>query len=249
VTSFDLTGRTALVTGGTKGMGLAVARRLGEAGARVAVSGRTQESSDAAAATLPGGAIGIPADIGDEASVKALGEQALRELGHVDILIANAATEPHVGPVTSASGAAFDQTIAGVRNTLLLIEQLVPGMAGHGHGSIIVTSSIAATRASGILGVYGTSKATLGQLVRNLAQELGPKQIRVNAIAPGPVRTDFSRMLWEKPEVEAQVVARIPLGRIAEADDVAGLALLLASPAGAYITGQSIGVDGGAGVV
>jgi dehydrogenase/reductase SDR family protein 4 len=248
--TFDLQGRVAIVTGASKGMGRAIASILAQAGARVVVSSRTQADCDKVAAEISlekGQNIGIAADMSDPASIKALVETTAAKVGPPDIVVANAAGEVPVGPSAQLDLDALDRIMAtNVRNNLLLANLVLPGMAERKYGSFIIMSSIVGSRGSGFLGAYAMTKAAVNQLVRNLAVEWGPQQVRINAIAPTAVRTDFSRVLWEKPEAMAKAVAKVPMGRIGEAEDVAGTALLLASPAGAFINGQVIGVDGGA---
>jgi dehydrogenase/reductase SDR family protein 4 len=247
---FELTGRIALVTGASKGMGRAIAAILAQAGARVVISSRKQAECEKVAAEISpqkGQCVGIASDVSDLESLKALVASTQKQVGKPDILVCNAAADPTVGPMQNADPANVDQAmLANVRNNLVLVNLVAPDMAVKKYGSIIIMSSIAGSRGSQLLGVYALTKAAVNQLVRNLAVEWGQHQVRANAIAPTAVRTDFSRVLWEKPEAEAKAVAKVPMGRIGEADDVAGLALLLASPAGAFINGQTIGVDGGA---
>ncbi|MDF3888413.1 SDR family NAD(P)-dependent oxidoreductase [Cupriavidus basilensis] len=247
---FDLTGRVAVITGSTKGMGLEMARALGASGAALVVSGRDQAASEAVAAALQGEgfkAKGIACDIGDLESIRAFASQALDAYGRVDALVLNAAGSGVAGSLLSQGPEVFEQAMAGnVRGNLVLVNALAPQMIARGDGAIIFMSSIAAKRGSAMLGLYSITKAATDGAVRSLALELGPKGINVNAINPGPVRTEFSReALWGNPEQEARLAAGIPMRRIGEAKDVAGLAVLLASPAGRFIHGQSIGVDGG----
>ncbi|NPT42860.1 glucose 1-dehydrogenase [Paraburkholderia sp. 1N] len=248
---FDLSGRVAVVTGATKGMGLAVARALGAAGAKVVISGRSQEVADAVAIRLQkedGIAIkAISCDITDPESVDHFASQALAAFGRVDALVLNAAGTSPDGSILDHTVAQFDSVMAGnVRGNFALVKALAPQMIARKDGSIVFMSSRAAKRGSAMLGLYAMSKAAVDQLVRNLALELGPSNINVNSINPGAVRTDFSRVLWEDPERERKIALGIPMGRIGEPDDVAGLALLLVSPAGHYIHGQNVSVDGGA---
>jgi NAD(P)-dependent dehydrogenase (short-subunit alcohol dehydrogenase family) len=247
---FDLSGRVAVVTGATRGMGLSIARALGTAGAKVVISGRDQRAADSIAAELHEtdgiDVKAIACDITDHASVNQFAAQALNAFGRVDTLVLNAAGVSPTGSILEHTPEQFDQVMAdNVRGNFALITALTPQMNARNEGSIIFMSSRAAKRGSGLLGLYAMSKAAIDQLVRNLALELGPSNINVNSINPGAVRTDFPRVLWEDPEREKRTVASIPMGRIGEPEDVAGLALLLASPAGHYIHGQNISVDGG----
>jgi len=247
---FDLSGRVAVLTGSTKGMGLEMARALGAFGASVVVSGRDGAIAQNIAAQLEGEGIrarGIACDIADLASVRAFAQQALAAFGRVDVLVLNAAASGTPGSMLSQGPEAFDDAMAGnVRGNLVLVNALAPQMVERRDGSIIFMSSIAAKRGSALLGLYSMTKAATDAAVRSLALELGPSGVNVNAINPGAVRTEFSReALWGDPEREAKMAAGVPMGRIGEARDVAGLAVLLASPAGRFIHGQSIGVDGG----
>lgn len=247
---FDLTGKVAVVTASTKGMGLAIARALGSAGAKLVISGRSRETADAAAARLRDEdgfeVMAFACDITDPESVQRFAADALAAFGRVDALVLNAAGNPPAGSILGQTVAQFDEIMAhGVRGNLALVWALAPQMIERKNGSIVFMSSRAAKRGTGMLGLYGMSKAAIDQLVRNLALELGPSNINVNSINPGAVRTDFSRILWENPEREKLTVSTIPMGRIAEPEDVAGLALLLVSGAGHYISGQNISVDGG----
>jgi dehydrogenase/reductase SDR family protein 4 len=233
---FNLSGRVALVTGASKGMGRCIAAILAQAGARVVISSRQQTDCERVAAEIspePGQCIGIASDIGNSETLKTL--------------VCNAAGEAPVGPLEKVEAAVFDEAmISNVRNNLLLANLVAPDMVARRDGSIIIMSSIVGVRGRAGVGVYATTKAAVNQLVRTMAVEWGPFQVRTNGIAPTAVRTDFSRFLWDTPDALARATARVPMGRIGEAEDVAGLALLLASPAGAFINGQIIGVDGGA---
>ncbi len=250
---FDLVGPVAVITGSTRGMGLEMARALGAAGAAVVVSGRDAATAREAARLLEAEGIratGIACDIADVDSVRAFAEQALAAYGRVDALVLNAAASGQPGSMLSQGPEVFDAAMAGnVRGNLVLVNALAPQMIDRRDGSIIFMSSIAAKRGSALLGMYSVTKAATDQAVRSLALELGPSGINVNAINPGPVRTEFSReALWGDPEREARLAAGIPMRRIGEASDVAGLAVLLAAPAGHFINGQSISVDGGLSV-
>jgi dehydrogenase/reductase SDR family protein 4 len=247
---FNLSGRVALVTGASKGMGRCIGAILAQAGARVVISSRQQTDCERVAAEIspePGQCIGIASDIGNSETLKTLVASTQSQVGKPDILVCNAAGEAPVGPLEKVEAAVFDEAmISNVRNNLLLANLVAPDMVARRDGSIIVMSSIVGVRGRAGVGVYATTKAAVNQLVRTMAVEWGPFQVRTNGIAPTAVRTDFSRFLWDTPDALARATARVPMGRIGEAEDVAGLALLLASPAGAFINGQIIGVDGGA---
>ncbi len=248
---FDLTGRIALVTGGTKGMGLAMSQALAEHGATVVVSSRSQEASDEAAATINEAtgadrAIGFACHAGKKEQLQALVDKAT-SLGGADIVIGNAGVNPHYGPMSDISDEQFDKTMAtNVKSNLWLANMVSPGMIERGRGgSIMFTSSVASFHASPVLGTYAISKLAVLSLMRNLALEYGPHNIRVNAICPGLIKTDFAKALWDDPKATHRAVSSIPLGRLGEAEDLAGTAMYLASDASKYVTGQALTVCGG----
>ena len=248
---FDLTGKVAIVTGSTRGIGRAIAVAFAEAGARVVVSGRKQPACDEVAAEIDATvgderAIGIAAHIGDKEALRALVDETRSRLGQVDVLICNAASSPHYGPMLGIEDAEFRKVLDNnVLSNNWLVQMVAPGMSERRDGAIIIVSSIGGMLGSDVIGAYSISKAADFQLVRNLAVEFGPHNIRVNAIAPGTIRTDFARMLYEDPKLEAHLNRATPLGRIGEPADIAGAAVFLASEAGAYMTGQSVVIDGG----
>jgi NAD(P)-dependent dehydrogenase (short-subunit alcohol dehydrogenase family) len=246
---FDLNGKVAVITGSSRGIGLAIARRMAEFGAKVAISSRKPDACAAAAESIKssgGTALAFAANISEKAELQALVDRTLSEWGRIDILVCNAAVNPHYGPLRTIEDSAFDKIMASnVRSNLWLCNMVIPQMAQRNDGCVIVVSSIAALKGNVALGAYGISKAADLELVRNLAVEWGASNVRVNALAPAIVRTDFARKLWENPDIYAKAVARYPLGRIGEPDDVAGAAIFLASRAGAFITGQTIVIDGG----
>ena len=246
---FDLTDRTALVTGATKGIGRAIAGALAEAGARVVVSSRTQADCDRVAeeiAEAGGTATGIAANISKDDALEALVDGAETAFGPVDVLVCNAAANPYYGPFLDTPDEAFDKTIrTNVRANMRLARRVVPGMQARRDGAIVVISSIAAFKGSDNLGMYALTKAADAQLVRNLAVAYGPDNIRANGIAPALVRTDFARALWEDEARAARVAETYALKRLGEPDDIAGAAVFLASRAGAWMTGQTLIIDGG----
>ena len=246
---FDLHGRVAVVTGSTRGIGLAIAQRMAEFGANVVISSRKEEAcvQVADAITKSGGtALAIAANISDRDALQKLVDRTIAKWGKIDILVCNAAINPHFGPLQTIEDSAFDKIMASnVRSNLWLCNMVIPQMAERKDGAVVVISSIAGLKGNKMLGAYGISKAAEFELVRNLAVEWGSANVRVNAIAPAIVRTDFARALWENPETYKDAVARYPLGRIGEPDDIAGAAIFLASRAGAFVTGQVIVVDGG----
>lgn len=249
---FDLTGKVALITGSSRGIGRAIAEELAAHGAKVVISSRKQDVCDEVAATIEaeygaGSAIAIAASISDKAQLEDLFARTKQELGPVDILICNAASNPYYGPM---DGIADDQFRKIFDNNVLsnhwLMQFALPDMRARGDGAIVVVSSIGGLRASTTIGAYGVSKAADLQLVRNAAAENGEHGVRVNAIAPGLVKTDFAKALWDNPKALAAIEARLPMRRIGEPRDIAGAAVYLASPAARWITGQTIVIDGGA---
>ena len=246
---FDLTGKTAIITGSSKGIGRAIAEQMALFGANVVVSSRKAPACEEVVAgiTRAGGkAVAIPAHIGDKAALQHLVDRTIKTFGRIDILVCNAAVNPYYGPLAGISDEAFDRIMdSNIRSNLWLCNMVLPGMAERKDGAVIIVSSIGGLRGSTMLGAYAISKAADMQLARNLAVEWGAHNIRVNAIAPGLVRTDFARALWENKEVLEQTLKQAPLGMIGEPVDIAGTAILLASSAGRFITGQTIVVDGG----
>ena len=248
---FDLAGKVAIVTGSTKGIGKAIAERLAEHGAKVAISSRKGAACEAVAAEInakhPGAAIAVPANISSKDDLSRLVEETRAAFGKIDILVCNAASNPYYGPMSGISDDAFQKILANnVISNHWLVQLVAPEMTQRRDGAIVIVSSVGGLRGSGVIGAYCISKAADMQLARNLAQELSPHNIRVNCIAPGLVKTDFARALWDTPEAEARSSSRTPLRRLGEPDDIAGAAVFLASRAGAWMTGQTIVVDGGA---
>lgn len=250
---FDLSGKSALITGSSRGIGQAIAEALAEHGANVVISSRRQDACDAAAQAINqrggGRAIAVQASIGSKTDLERLVAGARAAFGRIDVLVCNAATNPYYGPMPGITDEQFEKIL---RNNILgshwLAQLVAPEMVARADGVIILISSVGGYRGSPTIGAYNLSKAADFQLARNLAVELGPHNIRVNCIAPGIVRTQFSRALWEN-ETNLQAALRgTPLGRIGEPEDIAGAAVFLASAAGRYVTGQSIVVDGGATV-
>lgn len=244
-----MTGKVAVVTGSSRGIGRAIAEALARAGAKVVVSSRKAEACEPVAAALRGekrDAVAIPCHIGRREDVDALIAKTRTQWGRIDVLVCNAAINPYYGPMTGLSDEAFDKVMAtNVRSNLWLANLVQPEMAARRDGVIIIVSSIGGLRGTNTLGIYAISKAADLQLARNLAVEWGPNNIRVNCIAPGLVKTDFARTLWDNPKLLEVTEQRTPLRRIGEPDDIAGAAVFLASRAGQWITGQTIVIDGG----
>jgi NAD(P)-dependent dehydrogenase (short-subunit alcohol dehydrogenase family) len=249
-TLFNLEGRTALITGSSRGIGRAIAERMAQAGARVVVSSRKLEACEEVVAVIRkagGEATAIACNIAAKSELEVLVARTREVFGKVDVLVCNAAVNPHYGPSQEIPDSAFEKVLdCNIRSNHWLCQMVIPEMAQRGDGSVIIVSSIGGLKGSSALGTYGLSKAADMALARNLAVEWGPKNVRVNCIAPGLVRTDFARALWENPEIYDQTVRRYPLRRIGEPDEIAGTAVFLAAQAGSFITGQTIVVDGGA---
>ncbi|HYC25144.1 MAG TPA: SDR family oxidoreductase [Roseiarcus sp.] len=252
---FDLSGKTAIITGSSRGIGRAIAIRLADHGANVVISSRKAgpcEEVVAAIAATHGEtrAISVPANISSKEDLSRLVETTNRRYGRIDVLVCNAASNPYYGPLGGISDEQFRKILD---NNIIanhwLISMVAPQMIERKEGSIVIVSSIGGLRASTTIGAYNISKAADFQLARNLAAEFGRHNVRVNCIAPGMVRTDFARALWENPRYLAQHNERAPLGRIGEPDDIAGAAVYLASPASAFMTGQALVIDGGITIV
>ena len=248
---FDLTGKVAIITGSSRGIGKAIAQRMAEHGAKVTISSRKAGPCDEVAAEInakyPGHAIAVPANISSKEDLQRLVDETRKAFGQVDIVVCNAASNPYYGPMSGISDDAFRKIL---ENNIIannwLINMTAPEMQARKDGAIIIISSIGGLRGTGVIGAYAISKAADMQLARNLAQELSPHNIRVNCIAPGLVKTDFAKALWDTPEGERRASSGTPLRRLGEPDDIAGAAIFLASKAGAWTTGQTIVVDGGA---
>jgi NAD(P)-dependent dehydrogenase (short-subunit alcohol dehydrogenase family) len=246
---FDLTGKVALITGSTRGIGKSIAEEMARAGAWVVVSSRKAEACEAVRAEFEREGFQVltrPCNVSRKEELQALADAALAKWGRIDIAVANAAANPYYGPLTEIPDEAFDKTwLNNVKSVLWLAAITLPGMAEHGGGSFITVGSIGGIIANTVIGAYGISKAADHHLVRNLAAEWGPKNVRVNAIAPGLIKTDFARALWEDEARRTERIARTPLRRLGAPRDIGGIAVFLASEAAAFITGQTIVADGG----
>jgi NAD(P)-dependent dehydrogenase (short-subunit alcohol dehydrogenase family) len=246
---FDLEGKTALLTGSTRGMGFGIAREFAAHGAKVVVSSRKPEACERARAELAAAGADVFAfacNVAYKDQLQALVGAALERYGAIDILVCNAAANPFFGPLAKISDEAFDKTMGtNVRSNVWLCNMVIPQMAERGGGAVILMSSIAGEKGTRYLGTYAMSKAADSQLARNLAVEWGARNVRVNCLAPGIVRTDFSKALYENPAEYQRALAHYPLGRLGEIDDIVGAAVFLASRAGAFVTGQTIVLDGG----
>lgn len=246
---FDLSGKVAVVTGSTKGIGKAIAERMAEQGARVVISSRNQDLCDDVATNIVskgGHAVGISCNINHKEQLESLVEKTNSVFGDIDVLVCNAALNPYFGPSQEIPDKAFDKVMhANIGSVHRLCQLVIPNMKKLGGGSVVIISSIGGLKGSASLGAYAISKAADMQMARNLAVEWGPDNIRVNCIAPGLVKTDFARALWEDPKIYEATVANYPLRRIGEPDEIAGAAVFLASGAGSFTTGQTLVIDGG----
>lgn len=246
---FDLSGQVAVITGASKGIGRAIAERMAEAGAKIVVSSRKLDACQEVVEGIRakgGDATAIACNVTHIEQLESLIDQSLKTYGHIDCLVGNAAVNPHYGPMTTIDEGAFEKIMnCNVRANLWLSRLVIPQMVERKGGSIILISSIAGIKGTDDIGTYGMSKAADMAMARNLAVRWGEHGIRVNTIAPGLIKTDFAKALWEDPAKRAKVEAQYPLRRIGEPDDIAGTAIFLAADAGRYITGQTIVVDGG----
>ncbi len=252
MTEFSLAGKVAIITGASRGIGRAIALRLAEAGASVTVCSRKLENVEKVAEEIRaagGEALAVQAHVGYADQVEAMVERTVETFGRVDIAVNNAATNPHFGPILTADEAQWDKILdTNLKSVFRVAKAVAPHMRAQGGGKIVNISSIAGLRPSPAMGIYSVSKAGVIMLTQVLALELAPDNIQVNAIAPGVIKTRFSQVLWQTPQLAEPILKGTPLGRFGEPEDVAGLALFLASPASDYVTGAVFVVDGGMSV-
>jgi NAD(P)-dependent dehydrogenase (short-subunit alcohol dehydrogenase family) len=248
-TPFDLTDKVAIITGSSRGIGRSIAETMAGLGAKVVISSRRAEACESVAAAIRdrgGTAMVIACNVSRKAEVEALVAGTLTHYGRIDILVCNAAVNPVFGPLAKLSDEAFDKIMgANVKSNIWLANLVIPGMAERGGGAVVIIASIGGLRGSDMLGAYGISKAADFALARALAVEWGPRNVRVNCVAPGLVKTDFARALWEDEARLGARTARTPLRRIGLPDEIGPIAAFLASPAASFITGQIIIADGG----
>jgi NAD(P)-dependent dehydrogenase (short-subunit alcohol dehydrogenase family) len=246
---FDLAGQVAIITGSSRGIGRSIAECMSRFGAKVVISSRKGDACEGVAQSIRDGggeAIAQTCNVSDKAQLQALVDVTIAKWGRIDILVCNAALNPYFGPMSRMPDDAYDKIMLGnVKSNFWLCNMVAPHMAENNGGNIIVVSSIGGNQGSATLGVYGMTKAADFSLVKNLAIEWGSKGIRANCIAPGLIKTDFSRALWQNADLLRAVEKGTPLQRIGLPDDIGGVAAFLASRAAAYITGQTLVVDGG----
>lgn len=246
---FSLEGQVAIITGSSRGIGRAIAERMAQAGAKVVISSRKGEACAPVAEAINdagGEAAVIPCNISDDAALEELVAKTKERFGKIDIVVCNAASNPVYGPMADVTDDAFHKILGNnVVQNVKLCNLCLPDMAERRSGSVIIISSVAGLNGSRNLGAYAISKAADYQIVRNLAVEWSAKGIRANTIAPGLIKTDFAKALWENPKALGYVEKITPCGRMGEPDDIAGVAVFLASDAARYLTGQTIVVDGG----
>ena len=250
---FNLSGKVALITGSTRGIGKAIAAELARAGAKVTISSRKAEACEAVRADFEKEgyeALAKPCNVSKKEELRELVDATLAKWGRLDIVVANAAVNPYFGPLTGIGDDALDKIMTNnVKSVLWLASMTLEPMARAGGGSFILVGSIGGLLANTVIGAYGISKAAGHHLVRNLAAEWGPKNVRVNAIAPGLIKTEFARALWEDEKRRTERIAATPLRRLGEPRDIGGIAVFLASDAAAFITGQCIVADGGVSIL
>jgi NAD(P)-dependent dehydrogenase (short-subunit alcohol dehydrogenase family) len=250
-TLFDVTGKTAIVTGASRGIGEAIAKRLAQHGANVVVSSRKVESCQEVADEINKAegreaAYAVGCNISHREELQKLVDETNKKFGDVDILICNAAVNPAYGPSKDINDEQIDKIFqCNIKSNHFLSHMVLPQMQKKKDGAIVIISSISAFVGNQGIGMYGVSKAADLQVARNLAVEYGPDNIRVNCICPGIVKTYFAEALWKDPKTEEFIAGKLPMRRFGDPDDIAGAAVFLASPAGKWMTGQHITIDGG----
>ena len=247
---FRLDGKVAVITGSTKGIGRAIAEAMAAHGAKVAISSRKAEMCEKVAGEIRaagGEAIAVPCNIAQKDQLETLVAKTRAAFGRIDVLVCNAAVNPYMGPTQTLPDEAYEKTMAAnVKSQIWLCNLVIPEMAERRDGAVIIVSSVAGIKGTAHIGIYGLTKAADMALARNLAVEWGARNVRVNCLAPAIIRTDFAKALWDNPKIYAAAIRNYPLGRIGEVAEVAGAAVFLASPAGRFVTGQTIVIDGGA---
>ena len=252
---FNLKNKSFLITGSSKGIGKAIAFEAAKEGAKVIISSRKIDLCNKTANEINehvGTEVAFPitANIGDESQLKNLVSETNKILGKIDVLVCNAATNPFMGSMEDIPSEAFDKIMHNnVKSNHILTNLVLPQMKERNDGVIIIVSSVGGLKGSSILGAYNMSKAADIMMVKNLASEYGQFNIRANAIAPGLIKTDFAKALWENPEILKRVTSTVPMRRIGKPNEIAGIALMLASESGSYINGQTLVVDGGMTIV
>ena len=248
---FDMSGQVAVITGSSRGIGKAIAEEMAVQGARVVISSRKAGPCEEVAAALnaahgEGSAAAVPANISSKEDLRRLVDESRKAFGKITTLVCNAASNPYFGPMGEISDEAFGKIL---QNNIIsnnwLISMVAPEMIERRDGAVVIITAIGGLRGSGGIGAYNISKAADMQLARNLAVEHGPHNVRVNCIAPGVVQTDFAKALWENPQIAERYRNQVPLRRFGQPRDIAGLAVLLASDAGRFVTGQTLVADGG----
>jgi len=241
--------QVALITGSTRGIGLAIAKELASAGAHVVINSRNADACESVARALRGDgcrSLAVPCNVSRSVDLEHLVKVTLAEFGRIDVLVCNAAANPAYGPSQDMSNDVFDKIIdTNVRSAFGLCKLVLPQMAQRRSGAVVLMSSVTALAGNCNIGLYGMSKAAIIQMTRNLAVEWGSHNVRVNCIAPGLVKTDFAKALWDNPELRARIENRTPLGRIGEPEDIARVVRFLASDAAGFVTGQVLVADGG----
>jgi NAD(P)-dependent dehydrogenase (short-subunit alcohol dehydrogenase family) len=246
---FDLHGKVAIVTGSTKGIGKAIAEGLAAHGARVVISSRKEDACIRVAQSIRdagGEAIAVACNVSDRAQLENLVAKTRETWDKIDVLVCNAGVNPYYGSSLDIPDSAFQKVMdVNIGSVMTLCKLVIPEMKSRRDGSIMIISSVGGLHGSPVLGAYAISKAADMQIARNLSVEFGPDNIRVNCIAPGLVKTDFARALWENPDLHRASCAATPLRRLGEPEDIAGIAVYLAAKAGSWTTGQTFAIDGG----